>query len=154
MDAKTRAEKIVSMTHLWHVTGQGYLDEIVPKIAAQIEEAEREVVLEIAEKQLAIHGESVMLNGKLITNEELYKQPTDYVKEAYAEGFRAGEVAGGNPDNIIYHKKSYVDGFNAAREKAKGIAELSLKGQTYLDEKGYLRTLKNRIAHLIGEMEP
>jgi hypothetical protein len=58
-------------------------------------EAERkagreEAHLEIARKQLEIHGESVTLNGRVVTNEELYKQPTDYVKEADAEGYRRG----------------------------------------------------------------
>lgn len=35
-----------------------------------------------------------MLNGKLITNEELYKQPTDYIKEARAAALEeAAQIA-------------------------------------------------------------
>lgn len=81
-----RAEKIVKEGE--KASGKiGSRDFIIHFIAAQIQEAQAEAVAEIANKQALIHGESVMLNGKLVTNEELYKQPTDYVKEAYVQGF-------------------------------------------------------------------
>ena len=49
---------------------------------------------EIAAKQALVHGEGVMLGGRVVTNEELYKQPTDYIREARSEGFaEAREMA-------------------------------------------------------------
>ncbi len=91
MDAKSRAEKIYFDILLDHwPCGADDSVGLRHEIAAQIEEAEKEAVLRIAERQALVHGESVMLDGKLITNEELYKQPTDYIKEAKAEGFKSG----------------------------------------------------------------
>lgn len=47
--------------------------KIIEFIAAQIKEAVEEAHIEIATKQSLVHGESFMLNVKVITNEELYK---------------------------------------------------------------------------------
>lgn len=93
------------MTHLERarkstISVMGYLEPaqwqiLQSDIKSQIEEACAEAVrtshYELAQKQANVMGESVMLCGKLVTNEELYKQPTDYVKEAYAEGFSAAQ---------------------------------------------------------------
>lgn len=54
-------------------------------VTAYAEERVKEAHVEIAAKQALINGESVMLGGKLVTNEELYKQSVDYIREARAE---------------------------------------------------------------------
>lgn len=86
MTNQQRAEKIVQEFHGF----DGYERKaMVELITTQLDAAVREAYYELAQKQANVMGESVMLCGKLVANEELYKQPTDYVKEAYAEGFAA-----------------------------------------------------------------
>ena len=121
MNAKKRAEKIAEM---FRKEG-GALG--IDSIAAQIEEAEREVHINLAKTQAVIMGESVMLGGKIVTNEELYKQPTDYVKEAYASGFKAArEKAAGMLEKHFDLSKSpeFVFHSNACKELADRIRRM------------------------------
>ena len=125
MTPQARAEKI---GELFGFSKRVPLDkEAKESIAAQIEEAEREAVAEIAAKQALIYGESVMLGGKLVTNEELYKQPTDYIKEAKEEIALAWEKNGASLRAWIREKekaeKAFTEGYNTAKEQAAKICE-------------------------------
>lgn len=85
-------------------------EDCINEIDSALREYGEAIHREIAAKQALIHGESLMLNGKVITNEEFYKQPTDYVKEADAEGFRRGYNEGvhdGISDSV--HCKEHSD---------------------------------------------
>lgn len=62
-----------------------WLTEIEALLTEFRKEIQEEVHKELALEQALIHGESVMVDGKVFTNEELYKQPTDYIKEAVAQ---------------------------------------------------------------------
>jgi len=86
------AEKIVEAVQK-SIELDGGLNYTVKALKAYGDRRVEEERREIAAKQALIHGESVMLGGKVITNEELYKQPTDYIKEAKAEGFNEGVEA-------------------------------------------------------------
>jgi len=66
---------------LWHK------QQLLDFIAAQIREAVAEAERARAATQALITGDSIVLGGKLISNEEFYKQPTDYVKDAKAEAY-------------------------------------------------------------------
>lgn len=89
-NAKVRAEAIAKETCSYLNPESQYIEAgLTKKIAEALEafaaEAVKEDHEERAAKQALIQGESVMLGGKPVTNEELYKQPTDYIREARNE---------------------------------------------------------------------
>ncbi len=110
MDSQTRAEKIAALIR------SNCADDCEPitkaeieAIAAQIEAVQREA--------LAERGSLFQANVENFPNE--LKEAR---KDAYADGFKAGEERAIKAGGIIA-KQVYDKGFNAAREKAKGIFE-------------------------------
>lgn len=128
-DAKAR-EIVVEFVGIdndeyWRPKEKQLGDSIAAALRAEYERGARESHYEIAQKQADVRGESVMLCGKLVTNEGLYKQPTDYVKEADAAGYKRGKAEGyveGQIDGKIRQEKVWVDrGFKAGVEAAAEI---------------------------------
>lgn len=130
MTNSEKAEKIVSTYVPIMKTKEFTIDVTIREnlqaaITSQLDEAVREAHYTLAKTQALVMGESVMLGGKIITNEELYKHPTDYVKQAFAEGFAA------------------------AREKAAGIASQPMTYEDWCKYDG-----ENNIADHIRALRP
>ena len=82
--AKEVAEKFVDKINGMPWDSHELEKMIVVALESYAKEKMLEAEMERTTRQAMIMGESVMLGGKLVTNEELYKQPTDYIKEAKA----------------------------------------------------------------------
>lgn len=65
--------------------GCRHQDELISVLESFAREAVERDHERMSAKQTAIYGESTMLNGRWVTNEELYKQPVDYIREARKE---------------------------------------------------------------------
>lgn len=89
MNAHELAEKVDAIAndcfHPSYSGPQTFTKRIEALLTEFAKEIREEVHKEIAAKQAVVYGESVMIDGKVLTNEELYKQPTDYIKEAVAQ---------------------------------------------------------------------
>ena len=105
-------------------------------IAAQIEDAERE-----AKEAGRLFGYKEC--------DQIFKFSKNY-KDAYAEGFRAGHDARGCRPGEDDCKTCFHKGFEAARDKAKGIVDDERKSWGDSIAGGEI----GKIAQRIGEMEP
>ena len=125
MDAKTRAEKILNEVLRGPEPSQAMIDWV----EGRIEAAKREAF------------DDGYKTG--------YGDRHEAVEKIRAEGFRAGraeEYKGARELLDKYIEKSYTEGFNAARDKAKGIA---------MEQKEIcFHTCGFEIAQRIGELEP
>ena len=121
MDAKTRAEKIVS-AYLSNEMDSRYPSQLIRDITAQIEDAEREHEEELICEDCGYAGsrvkpslEKAYAEGFRDGCESQYGPSViEAIERARKEGFRVGQKE--TLTNGSYRKKAYELGFLAARE--------------------------------------
>jgi hypothetical protein len=128
-----RAE-IIALPLLAYSPPESALKNFKKMVTASIEEAVKEREQEIVLKQALVLGESITLGGKIVTNEELYKQPVDYIREARAEAFE--ESASLAEEGVFEILCNAIEAEGVVRRTRNGIAQAIRRHAAELREGG------------------
>lgn len=58
----------------------------IEAIESELQKVREECEIELASRQALFHCESLIINGKIVANKEMYKQPVDWYKEGKRDG--------------------------------------------------------------------